>query len=216
MRKFIVFVIFIAAVVLLVKNIYKLYGTEGEIVEEKIEVVDTLHLRFKNVPIDGTLKDFVKRMEEAGFKKDDFSYYDDKIVTTATLEGDFAGYKDCVVDVETLMDKDLVSKIIVKFPRRDKWEELEHDYNHFKEMLTTKYGKPSQCKEKMPDTRSFKDTDKIYNVDNVGFIYTTQFMTDKGTITLQIMSEINSGNVAITYQDKINGAEVAKHAYDDL
>ena len=93
-RKFIVFVIFIAAVVLLVKNIYKLYGTEGEIVEEKTEVVDTLHLRFKNVPIDGTLKDFVKRMEEAGFKKDDFSNYDATIVTTATLEGDFAGYKD--------------------------------------------------------------------------------------------------------------------------
>ena len=39
----------------------------------------------------------------------------------AMLKGDFASYKNCIVGVATLKQKDLVSKITVIFPECDTW-----------------------------------------------------------------------------------------------
>ena len=62
------------------------------------------HLKFKGVPIDGTLKQFVSRMKRKGFKYIDS---DDGVVV---LQGDFAAYKECIIYVSTLDNKDLVSR----------------------------------------------------------------------------------------------------------
>ncbi len=47
------------------------------------------HLKFKGVPIDGTLSEYVSKMKQAGFQ---LIETDDGV---AVLEGEFAGYKDC-------------------------------------------------------------------------------------------------------------------------
>ena len=70
----------------------------------------TEHLSFKGVPIDGTLDDFVFKMQQNGFTLSQTEN------GTAFLTGDFAGYKDCSVGVTTLKQKDLVYKIAVIFP----------------------------------------------------------------------------------------------------
>lgn len=40
---------------------------------------------------------------------------------TVMLNGEFAGYKDCIVGVSTLKQKDLVYKVAVIFPEKDTW-----------------------------------------------------------------------------------------------
>ena len=100
------------------------------------------HLTFKGVPIDGTLNDYVLKMKKSGFIH---KGTEDGI---AVLEGDFASYKNCIVGVSTLKQKDLVSKIVVAFPERDTWSLLSGNYFNLKELLTEKYGEPSENVEK--------------------------------------------------------------------
>ena len=62
----------------------------------------------------------------------------------ALLKGDFASYKDCIIRVATLKNKDLVNKVLVIFPERDTWSRLYSNYSSLKQLLSEKYGEPSQ------------------------------------------------------------------------
>ncbi|WP_312343327.1 hypothetical protein [Chryseobacterium binzhouense] len=117
------------------------------------------HLSFKGVPIDGTLNEYVSKMKQNGFTH---------IQTedgTAILNGDFAGYKDCTIGVASLKQKDLVHKIAVIFPYKDTWSRLSTNYLDLKEMLTEKYGKPSDVVEKFDgNSQPRDDNSKMYEV----------------------------------------------------
>jgi len=172
------------------------------------------HLVFKGVPIDGTLNEYVSKMKQNGFT----------LVGTedgvAMLSGDFAGYKDCVVGVATLKQKDLVARITVIFPERNTWSSLSGNYFSLKEMLTEKYGKPSESIEKF-DTPSYStpkdDGDRMYAVKFDNCKYRTTYETEKGRIELSIEHEsVMSCFVMLTYRDKINGDIIKAKAKDDL
>ena len=100
------------------------------------------HLKFKGVPIDGTLNEYVSKMKQAGFQ---LVGTDDGV---ALLEGEFAGYRGCLIAVSTLKSVNVVNTIGVVFPARENWSSLEGDYEHLKSMLTEKYGEPSDVVEK--------------------------------------------------------------------
>lgn len=87
------------------------------------------HLKFKGVPIDGTLREYVSKMESAGFS---YLGEDDG---TALLEGEFAGVKGCTVGVSVLKSTKVVNTIVVMFPELDNWALLERMYLQFKSML---------------------------------------------------------------------------------
>lgn len=53
------------------------------------------HLTFRGVPIDGTLSEFIAKMVSKGFS------YNETIDEVASLNGDFAGYEDCKIVVNT-------------------------------------------------------------------------------------------------------------------
>ena len=53
---------------------------------DELAMQNSPHLKFKNVPIDGTLDKFVARMVKSGFKKER------KTADQAILSGDFAGF----------------------------------------------------------------------------------------------------------------------------
>ncbi|HET7002179.1 MAG TPA: hypothetical protein VFI33_12745, partial [Puia sp.] len=136
------------------------------------------HLSFKGVPIDGTLNDYVSKMKDSGF---------DPVKTedrAALLKGDFASYKNCIVGVTTLKQKDLVNKITVKFPDCDTWSSLTTNYFNLKEMLTEKYGKFSDCVEKFQSHVADDDLSKMLQVKLNNCKYYTVYETDKGTIQL--------------------------------
>lgn len=170
------------------------------------------HLTFKGVPLDGTLDQYVLKMKQNGFKH---------ISTTdgiAMLQGDFAGYKDCYVGVSTLKQKDLVHKIGVLFPEKETWSTLSGNYFDLKQMLTEKYGKPTDVVEKF-DTRTEPrdDRSKMYEVQFDRCKYYSIWETDKGEIQLTIdHNSVTSCFVKLAYFDKINSATVKKQAIDDL
>lgn len=171
----------------------------------------TEHLTFKGVPIDGTLNQFVSNMKAAGFKSEGVQG------GTAVLSGDFAGYKECIIVVSTLQNKDLVSTIGVMFPECSSWAILESNYNKLKEMLTTKYGKPEEVVEEFQDRTPRDDNSRLHELKMDRCNYQTLFRTEKGNILLRLMhDDYLRCHVLLAYYDKINGLEVEAAAMDDL
>ena len=127
------------------------------------------------VPIDGTLREYALKMRERGFTPED---------GFAILKGDFATYKDCIIGV--VKSKDLVSQITVTFPERDTWSSLSCNYFSLKEMLTEKYGKPSDYVEKFDWSEPGDNNARMYEVRFDRCKYYTIYETEKGSIRLSI------------------------------
>lgn len=174
----------------------------------------TDHLVFKGVPIDGTLNEYVSKMKQEGFTNLGIEN------GTALLRGDFAGYKDCIIGVSTLKQKDLVYKIGVMFPEQETWSTLSGNYFDLKEMLTEKYGEPADVLEKF-DVPSYSqpkdDSEKMYKVQFDNCKYYSIWKTDKGEIQLSIEHDgVTKCFVRLAYFDKINSNIIKSKAKRDL
>lgn len=181
---------------------------------DSVAMEQSTHLKFKGVPIDGPLEQFVARMVRKGFEVT--SAREEEVVR---LEGDFAGFKQCEVYVSTLDNQNLVSRITVWFPIQDQWKNLYGDYKTLKEMLTEKYGKPTSCVERFTEYlgNSGDDFYRMHAVSNDRCKYVTRFSGDEGDIILSIEHRgYSSCFVQLVYQDKENGREVRNTAIDDL
>ena len=169
------------------------------------------HLLFKGVPIDGTLNEYVSKMKQNGFTH---TGTEDGV---AILMGDFAAHKNCTVGVATLKQKDLVSKITVIFPECDTWSLLSSNYFSLKELLTEKYGKPSDCVEKFQTMYGPNDDNsKMHEVRMNSCIYYTNYEIEKGSIQLSIETNEMTCYVMLAYFDKINSDIIKAKAIDDL
>ena len=170
------------------------------------------HLKFKGVPIDGTLSEYVSKMKQAGFQ---LVGTDDGV---ALLEGEFAGYRGCLIAVSTLKSVNVVNTIGVVFPAREDWSSLEGDYEHLKSMLTEKYGEPSDVVEKFqgygdPQT----DQEKWINIMTDNYTWYTIFETENGDIQLSLeKGDYGEYFVLLKYFDKINTEAVRSAAMEDL
>ena len=168
------------------------------------------HLTFKGVPIDGTLNSYVAKMKAKGFS------YLGSSSGVAMLKGDFAAHKSCTILVATMQNKDLVSRIAVIFPEHDQWQYLFGDYSELKELLTIKYGEPTDCVEEFQGYSQPKtDSDKIFKVQYDECKYGSIFTTQKGEIQLSIDHDgVSSCFVKLLYIDKINNNSVRQDALD--
>lgn len=169
------------------------------------------HMTFKGVPIDGTLKEYVSKMEEKGFTHIET---EDGV---ATFTGDFAAHKDCLIGVSTLKQKDLVSKVAVLFSEHDTWSSLSSSYFYLRELLTEKYGKPSESLEEFESSYTPEDDNsKMLALKMNRCKYYTIYEMDKGSIQLSIETDEIVGRVMLNYFDKINGEIIRAKAIDDL
>ena len=169
------------------------------------------HLSFKGVPIDGTLDEYISKI-----KKGEFEHKGTKD-GVAFLNGEFASYKNCVVAVSTMKQKDLVSKIGVMFAERETWSALSGNYFNLKELLTEKYGAPSESIEEFQNYTPEDDGSKFTQVQLGSCKYYSTYETEKGTIQLSIEhADITKCFVKLMYFDKINSEVVKKQALDDL
>jgi hypothetical protein len=172
------------------------------------------HLKFKGVPIDGTLNEYVNKMKQAGF------YYETTEDGIALLSGEFAGYSDCIVGVKTLQKLNLVHEIVVLFPSQDKWAGLNYDYERLKTMLTKKYGEPDECIERFnaPSYMTMDDNAKMYQVKSNNCEYYSKYDTNNGSISLTISNDgYEFGcRVKLFYTDKTNSAIFDDAVMEDL
>lgn len=167
------------------------------------------HLTFKGVPINGTLTEYVTEMKAVGFS--DLGTQDG----TAILQGDFAGYKQCIVGVSTLKARNVIYTIGVLFQDHDNWSSLINQYEHLKTMLTNKYGKPSACVEEFQghmQPRSDGDKFLYMRMDRC-----TYYTPPKGDIWLSLDKRgVMSCFVRLQYWDRINTDTVQTDAMEDL
>lgn len=170
------------------------------------------HMTFKGIPINGTLNSFVNKLKLKGYN------YIDTDNGIALLSGDFASYKRCTIGVVSSKEKDLVIKVAVIFPSYNCWAPIENNYLTLKEMLTKKYGEPSECIETF-QAHSQPDDDNT----KMGYLglnqckYLTVFETKNGTIVLELANKgYTEGNVILSYYDAENQKTVMSDAMDDL
>lgn len=192
--------------------LYLLFLTTSFTSFSQIKSDTSRHLTFKGVPINGTLDEYVSKMTMSGFTLTESKN------GISILKGDFASYKSCIVEVSTLITKDLVSKIAVRFPDSDTWEILSNNYANLKNMLNEKYGNASNSSETF-QAHSQPESDylKITYVKSDQCKYHSTYETEKGSIHLSIEHDrFLRCFVRLVYFDKINSEAVKKQALDDL
>lgn len=180
--------------------------------QNQVNAETPIHLAFKGVPIDGTLRQYIVKMQQNGFT---LMHIKDG---TAILKGDFASYKKCIIGVSSLKKKDLVCKIAVIFPAWDTWSSLSSNYFSLKEMLTEKYGQPTDCTEIFQSSiKPEDDGAKMYEVKFDSCKYYTTYETDGGSIQLSIGHDgVVSCFVILVYYDKINCNIIKARAMGDI
>lgn len=223
-----------------IKNLFSNDDNTNEVVvdpdvvnPDDVEIPDDgTHLIFNNVPINGSLKNYVAQMEKKNFRiyverfglegdeetKEQKEQREQKAKLEAykegkaTMVGDFADFKKCRLYVETLANKDLVYKIQVEFQFVSEWEKKKENYFHLKQLLTKKYGAPTSCTEKLkPETMENYDINNSFTKGRSK--YETIYKTDKGDITLYINK---NSRIILEYLDKKNSELITEHALEEL
>lgn len=171
----------------------------------------TGHLTFKGIPIDGTLNTFVSKLKQKGFNQIGIEQ------GVAILKGEFASFKGCMIAVSQ-HESGIVNRVAVIFPERDTWSGLYSDYSTLKQLLTHKYGEPSDIIEEFQGyTTPLDDNDKIFRVKLDKCKYICDFTTDYGVIELKIShNDISGCFVTLLYIDAENESKVQSSAIDDL
>lgn len=170
------------------------------------------HLKFKGIPIDGTVSEFVAKLKQKGCTY--IESYDSGVM----MKGDFATEKNCTILVAAPKANCPLERILVICPDKDTWSSLYNNYARLKDMLAAKYGEPFSCEEKFqgysePDT----DSEKMYEVKMDRCKYISVFENENGYIELNISHNGRySCYVRLLYVDSVNKNAAESKAMDDI
>lgn len=168
------------------------------------------HMKFKGIPMEGTLRSFVSKLEQQGLK------YIGTKDNVAMLEGEFAATKGCTIIVTCFEGRDVVNIVGVIFPEAETWNSLTKTYFNLKELLTEKYGRPESI-ERFTDREPSSDFLKFHAVLNDECQYISEFNVDHGKIQLTLVkSDYDKASVVLRYIDNANAQETRKKVMDDL
>lgn len=167
----------------------------------------TEHLTFKGVPIDGTISEVCKELENKGLT---FISADE---TMGVLKGTFAGYSNCFIGVSGREGR--AAGVTVLFSDCSSWNEVSGQYFALKDALEQKYGEPSNCVERF-ETSPSSDFMKYYAATNGQCIYATTFSVAGGKVTLRIGGSDSGAYAALHYQDGENFEAARKIDSEDL
>jgi hypothetical protein len=164
------------------------------------------HLKFKDIPIDGSLEIFVAQLKKQGFTllKIDESH--------AIISGKFTG-DDVKILVQSTPEK--VYGVTVNYDRQTTWNAIKMQYENMKSLLHEKYGDPQETTEKFAAPYFENSGGELLALSQDKCTYSTLFVakTGCGMIRLRIASD---ASIAINYVDTINFLLVNGKAYNDL
>lgn len=178
------------------------------------QTTEEQHLEFMGIPIDGTLNAFARKLQAKGME---IKYQN---LNDVWIIGDFAGNEDCWIIPLANTSSDPVWRVSVMLPPTNmwSWSVLEDRYLTFKNMLSRKYGEPTQCIEEFNTTiQPDDDRSKMYHAQMERCNYYCQFQAINGFIELKIISLGTDGvSVALLYTDSINLSSKMDSIMDDL
>lgn len=177
-----------------------------------ISFAQSEHLKFKGVPIDGTLKEFTSKLEQKGF----ITLSQDN--NSVTMSGTFAGHHDCIAYIFRNDKIDIVSGVVLNFPALDTWNLLEGQYKGTKDMLIEKYGEPFECIEEFQSRiQPTTDRDKMFELRMERCTYKTTFFTPSGRIIISLAKQSYTNYcVQLMYIDNINSDIARQSIIEDL
>lgn len=170
------------------------------------------HLKFKGVPIDGTLNSFTSQLIKKGFtvlQKGD---------NMTLMNGPFAGHNDCMAYIFRDEKIDVVNGVVLYFPTLDSWSALEGQYNSIKDLLIEKYGNPVDITEEFQSrVQPRDDNSKLHELRFDRCTYKTTFEIEEGRIILSLTKlDYNKCCVQLVYADAINGTMSRQSMLEDL
>lgn len=182
-------------------------------VEENIPVPsssNSIHLTFRDIEINGPAKVISENLKKLGYVVE--GTMDDGYILT----GSFAGVRDCTIYVVESEYTHETYRIMIAFPERQQWYQLEPEYMKLKNMFTQKYGEPDS-NEFFLDPYEDGDGYEMTALSSGNCIYNSTFNTDKGSIRILLAEH---GQVLVSYEDLINmeihDIENDSTAFDDI
>lgn len=184
--------------------------------------------KFKGIEITGTLDQFGAKLASQGFK------FIDKLDNNALYMGRFAGVDDCFVLLAPVENSKDIAAVLVMFGisvseygtihSYETWESLYGDYKRLKDLLTEKYGKPTDENEGFSeDAHTSSSYFKLHSVKEGQCEYYTQWGDDdldKMTVKLIIGGGKSMGldcaTVALVYVNVAKSKDSRKEVLDDL
>lgn len=170
----------------------------------------TNHMKFKGIPMEGTLNSFVQKLKGKGYS---FISTQDGV---ALLKGEFAARKGCIIGVSRFSDRDQVNMVTVIFPEEETWSSITLSYYSLKDMLTEKYGTPEAIEE-FTKREPSSDFLKFHALLDGECYYYSKFACENGKIQLTMSKQsYNTAAVILNYIDKANADETLQKIMDDL
>ena len=146
--------------------------------------------RLNNNYFDNLLKDF---------------YYEDK---------EYKRLKTNIIENE---DSYTMELLVPGFNKEDINITLEDEYLSYKDMFTTKYGKPKHIEEKFKDKISREYNMEMYALYQNNCKFASSWELDNGYITVSIESfGTLKGCVVLQYEDSANSEKRSKNNLDDI
>ena len=168
---------------------------------------ETEHFKFQGIPIDGSISSFKRLAETKGWTP--------LPENENILKGSFAG-EDVVLGLYETITSNTVFQVGVIFEGSETWQSLKTSYSHYKELLTTKYGEPSNSVEYFTDPYYEGDGYELTASKTNHCTYMTTWTFDNGSINLIIVN----ASLCIAYIDSTNSRlddlEKNRKAYEDL
>ena len=154
------------------------------------------HLKFKGIPIDGTVDPFVRKLVDSGCQiliaggKNESTF----------LKGEFVN-KQCTIAVAGTQKTNTVCSIIVFLPTETNWSNIKNDYLKLKQQFQQKYG-IGESDEYFSEPYCDGDGREMRALELNKCTYKTLFFADEGTILFVINPSIKA--ISICYGDRIN------------
>lgn len=159
------------------------------------------HLTFKGIPIDGTLTEFVSKLEGEGYT---LSFYNDEGYA-CMMNGSFAGITNCQIFIISSRYSHTVWKVAVYFPEQNSWYSLKSRYNEYKTSLIQKYGEPEEDYHFFTQPYYEGDGYELSALRGDKCTYIAFFSVPEGNMAIEMKSkQYNAGQVVISYEDILN------------
>lgn len=174
------------------------------------------HLQFKGIPIQGSISAFCQKLQAKGFTPLRSTEKNVRI-----FKGDFTGRKSTVGVVATDDGKNVFG-VTVLFDESEDWNRLVSTYDYYKDLYSTKYGKPSINAEYNPILEDrYRDPSNIelmYELFQGKVTWACRYAVEGGNIQLSIEkgSGYCKGFVMIKYEDSQNNEQKRQNDLDDI
>ena len=152
------------------------------------------HMKFMDIPIDGTIKDFTTEMVKRGFT------IEDSQPAYTRFSGKFTGRPADILLVGTPITF-VPWKVVITFDKATSWFVIKNDYIKYVGLFKKKYGEPNYHYEFFKDLYYEGDGYELQALSNYDCYFYSYWERDNGVMSVKMNDNIK---IEIVYEDDDN------------